>query len=363
MNFGLTPRRTLALAAVLVGVIFAPFAIGQKTPTIRPATSTPPSTLPATRTALQKLPVAPIKPQSLADLRAIEKRVEAVVQQNLTATVGLIVGNAQGSGVIVKGDGTILTAGHVAMEPDLDIIVILSDGKRVKGKTLGENHAIDSGMVKIVDPPKNGEWPHVEIGDSKNLQSGQWVVSMGHPGGYRTGRPPVVRLGRILLNYAEMIGTDCTLIGGDSGGPLFDLDGKLVGIHSRIGATSSTNIHVPVDTFMNTWDRLAGGDSWGGADFNLPGGPRRTVGPTLGITAIDDDNGAKVSKVNPQGPAQAAGLQVGDIVQRINGAVVKSTQDLVAAINKQRPNERVKLDVLREGKTVQISVKLGRKTR
>src|SRR5262249_56787918 len=106
-------------------------------------------------------------------------------------------------------------------------------------------------MIKI---PETGQYPHVEMGDSKSLQKGQWVVSLGQPGGFVPGRSPVLRLGRVINSTDSLIQTDCTLVGGDSGGPLFDLDGKVIGIHSRIGERISFNIHVPVATYRDEWD-------------------------------------------------------------------------------------------------------------
>jgi serine protease Do len=199
-------------------------------------------------------------PASVDDLRALEKQVQAVVAKVLPATVGVAIGPAQGSGVLVK-DRYVLTAGHVSGIPGRAATLRLADGRKLKGKTLGRNGDIDSGLIQVTD---EGKWPTAEIGKAADLKKGQWVVSIGHPGGYRANRSPVVRLGRVLTVNAGVIITDCALVGGDSGGPLFDLDGKVIGIHSRIGPSLAQNFHVPVDTYTATWDRLAKGESWGG---------------------------------------------------------------------------------------------------
>jgi serine protease Do len=200
-------------------------------------------------------------PEGLDDLRALEKRVQEVVAKVTPSVVSLVAGPSSGSGVIVR-DGLVLTAGHVSGQPDRDISIILPDGKRLKGKALGRNQSVDSGMVKIT---QEGTWPAVEIGKSFDLKKGQWVLTIAHPGGFRANRTPVVRLGRVLAVDAFVIQTDCPLVGGDSGGPLFDLDGKLVGINSRIGSAINQNFHVPADSFLSTWSRLARGESWGEA--------------------------------------------------------------------------------------------------
>ena len=102
---------------------------------------------------------------------------------------------------------------------------------------------------------------------SAEMKKNDWCVVTGHPGGFKTGRSPVVRVGRILeINNsvaAKYICTDCTLVGGDSGGPLFDMQGRVIGIHSQIRARITENVHVPVNTYRETFDRLAKGDVWG----------------------------------------------------------------------------------------------------
>jgi S1-C subfamily serine protease len=220
-------------------------------------------------------PVPALKavPENVDDLRALEKQVQAVIAKVQPATVGVMVGFAQGSGVIIK-DGYVLTAGHVSGKPGRPVIIRLPDGRKLKGKTLGRNDGIDSGLMKIEEA---GKFPSVEMGKSTALKKGQWVIAIGHPGGFRPNRTPVVRLGRVLSVASTGINTDCALVGGDSGGPLFDLEGKVVGIHSRIGPFNmSQNFHVPMDTYVTTWDRLAKGESWGstgpGQLVQSPGG-------------------------------------------------------------------------------------------
>ena len=201
----------------------------------------------------------------------MEMHTQKVLQKVIPAVVGVRVGQGQGSGVIVNEEGFILTAGHVSGKPGQTAIVILPDGTKLRAKTLGQNKGIDSGMVKIneedLKKKVNGKkLPFLDMGKSSELAKGQWVIGIGHPGGFRPNRTPVVRVGRILFANPFLIRTDCTLVGGDSGGPLFDMQGRVIGIHSRIGGFAITeNMHVPVDTFRKDWDKLARGDSWGTA--------------------------------------------------------------------------------------------------
>jgi len=304
---------------------------------------------PATRPTTNK---APITPANLADLRLIQQRVEDVVKKSMPATVAVMAGSGQGSGVIVSKDGWVLTAGHVTSEANRDISLILADGRRVKARTYGINLGIDSGLIKITD---KGDYPFVPLGTNKDMKAGQWVVALGHPGGYRKERPPVVRLGRVLMANSRMVGTDCTLIMGDSGGPLFDLDGNLIGIHSRIGAQATVNIHVPVDTYTQTWDRLANSETWGGGMLGLAGAPK----VMMGVLTEEHERGAKVVSLIDNGPAAKAGLKPGDIILKLGESAVKGPDELLGLMGRYRAGETVKLIVDREGKTEEVSVKLA----
>lgn len=204
-------------------------------------------------------------PRNLADLVAIEARVKAVAAKVLPSVVAVRVGESQGSGVVVSQDGYVLTAGHVAVSPAQPATFIFPDGKNAKGTTLGIHRRADAGLMKITDP---GPWPSLEMGTSADLEIGDWCVAVGHPLGYQEGRPPVVRVGRVLRAQGPLVQTDCPLVAGDSGGPLFDLDAKVIGINSRIAGSATMNFHVPVDVFRDVWERLVKGEAW---DEEVPG--------------------------------------------------------------------------------------------
>jgi hypothetical protein len=244
----------------------------------------------------QPVPLPPtltkLNPMGPDDLRAIEKQVQAVVAKVMPAVVGVRIGPGQGSGVIISPDGYVLTAGHVSGNPGRELHVILPDGRTLKAKALGRNGSMDSGLIKITD---KGPFPYVEMGKSSEVKRGQWVIAIGHPGGYRKNRPPVVRIGRVLAAGRSFLRTDCPLVGGDSGGPLFDMTGRVIGIHSRIGLTMNDNIDVPVDTYRQTWDRLARGESWGGMIGQLvysPGG--KTILEVEGKLSPDDPKDSRM---------------------------------------------------------------------
>lgn len=284
-------------------------------------------------------------PESVADLKSIQDRVQEVAKVAIPRVVGLRVGNANGSGVIISKEGYVLTAGHVSATPDRPVDIILHNGKVVRGKSLGRNVGIDSGLVKINE---GEDWDFAEMGDSDALKQGEWCIAIGHPGGYMRGRPPVVRLGRIISASERVVWTDATLVGGDSGGPLFDMNGKVIAIHSRISAPTSNNFHVPVETYRKTWDRLAAGEDWTDRQFN--------IGSFAGFSAEPDAKGAKVTSVAENSPATLAGFQIGDIVTKFDGAAVKNLNQILETINKKRPNDQVEIELLREGKPVKVTL-------
>ena len=154
-------------------------------------------------------------PTDVADLRAIESQVVKLADRIRNATVGIIVGDSQGSGVIVSADGIVLTAAHVVAGAGRKVSIVLADGRRVAGRSLGINAAADTALVQILD---HGPFPACQISDMRTVKLGDWCLATGHPGGYQAGRPPVMRLGRIVAMHETFLQTDCPLLGGDSGG-------------------------------------------------------------------------------------------------------------------------------------------------
>jgi serine protease Do len=298
-----------------------------------------------------KLPAAFDKPapENVEDLKAIQQQVKKVLEKVIPCTVGVRIGAAQGSGVIVSKDGYVLTAGHVSGTPGRDCTLVFQDGKTVKAKTLGANRGIDSGMIKIVEEK---EWPFLEMGKSADLKPGQWVIATGHPGGFKTGRSPVVRLGRILSNNKSSVTTDCTLVGGDSGGPLFDMYGKVIGIHSRIGMTITSNVHVPVDTYRETWDALVKGEELNGSNPNQP---------YLGVQGDPDAKDCTITEVLQGSPAEKAGIKPKDIVTMFDGQKIEKFDDLGNLIRKKKPGDEVAVDILRGEEKLTLKVKLGKR--
>ena len=190
-------------------------------------------------------------------------------------------------------------------------------------------------------------FPYLDLGISKDLKDGQWVIAVGHPGGLDKDRGMVVRVGRIINRREVAIRTDCTLVGGDSGGPLVDMDGNLIAIHSRIGSRLQDNLHVPVDVYSDTWDMLLSGYKIGESGW-------------LGLTV---NSGSRlVSSVADKGPAAKAGVHAGDIITAVDGKKVADKVEIGDALSTRYPYEKISLTLRRGSKEVDVYVTLGEKS-
>ena len=391
--------RPNGLVVLLIGCLGWP-AIAQVAPpppasrssTTRPSTrpaaaatrSVPAIGRPATMPSAVNKPL----PETVEDLRALQRQVREVVAKVSPTVVGLQIAGGQGSGVIITDDGFVLTAAHVSGTPGRNVTVFLSDGRRVSGKTMGAHNDMDAGLIQITDPGPlpDGKWPTAALGSSSGLRIGQWCLAMGHPGGFRNGRTAPLRLGRVLETRVNAIRTDCTLVGGDSGGPLFDLHGRVIGIHSRIGGSFSDNLHVPVDAFRNGWMRLASGEQWGeafwqgrrgrgGGGGGGGGGPGsgggtpapRSAGAYLGVeVARVEEPGrpplCRVDQVYAGSPARRAGFRAGDVIEKFDGGTIRTPGNLQAMLELREPGATVDVVVRRGGEgRVTLTVKLARR--
>jgi len=309
-------------------------------------------------------PARTTSPGSLAELRALEAQIKVVVDKTMPSTVAILIPGGAGSGVIVSEDGLVLTAAHVIGKPGRSVMFLLADGTIVRGKSLGVSRTNDSGMAKITDKPptdakwagaKDGKWLAAEMGksDDKNLKGGQWLVALGHHGGPQKDRTPPLRVGRYekMLNpYRDegyRLRTDCALVGGDSGGPLFDLSGKVVGIHSKISFALSSNMHVPIDTYRTEWDKLVKGENIGRTPVEI------------GFTLDDEAEEPTIKTVTPDGTADKAGLKVGDVIVKVDREKIASADDFEQQHHGFDPGQTVTLTVVRDEKTLTLKMTTG----
>jgi serine protease Do len=298
--------------------------------------------------------------RDLKDLQLLEGKVAAVSAKVLPATVALLSDRtgASGSGVIVSEDGLVLTAAHVIQGAE-SVLVVFPDGKQVQGKVLGANYSRDMAMVKIQD---KGRWPFVKTGNSKALGAGDWVVGLGHSAGFDAARTPPVRFGRVVSKGpGNFLTTDCTLIGGDSGGPLFDLDGNIVAIHSSIGKSLSNNNHTGIDGFREDWDRMLAGETWGSLSLNPFANPEMPV-LGIGMAMMRGVRGVIVENVVQGSPAAAAGVRTGDVIRVIDGSEVRDGGELLQILAKRQAGDVVKLSVRRGKSDIEMKVTLKRRS-
>ena len=211
----------------------------------------------------------------------------------------------------------------------------------------------------MVQLQPDGEWPFVALGDSRDTKVGDFVISLGHAGGYDALRSPPVRFGRVVaLNPLGFIGTDCALIGGDSGGPLFNLEGEVIGIHSSIGASLMANNHTGVQNFKTDWDRLEKGETWGRLTMNPLMNPDR---PVIGFNVAGAvAGGVELAEVYPDSPADVVGMRRGDVVSKIEGQQVRNLRELQGVLSGHEPGNEVEVTFIREGESMTRKIKLAR---
>ena len=293
--------------------------------------------------------------ENVEELKRVQSKVADVVGRVMPACVSISDGVGAGSGVIVSADGLILTAGHVMTESPL-YEIILPSGQTVKAKPLGRNLDIDAGMLQIIGDSST-VWPHVNIERTKPLRRREWVVSLGHSGGFEIGRTPPVRTGRVLKVSREQIVTDAVLIGGDSGGPLFNLNGDLVGIHSSIGDTIAENRHVSMPAFLKGWDQMKAGKRWGELATlvePIPTKRRGVIGVRVDLTAPN----CKIRIVNSGSSAEEAGVLVDDVVLQFANTRINDGRHLIEVIKRHNAGDICKMQVLRNSKVMEFEIQL-----
>jgi len=304
--------------------------------------------------------------ETVDSFREREAKIESVAELVAPAVIGM--GSDKtgpiGSAVIISEDGLILTAGHVNQGTGDDIIVYLHDGRELRAEALGANFSRDASMARILE---KGKYPFVELRKETPVELGEWVVAMGHTAGFQLDRPAPVRVGRVSEPLSRgmikgYIKTDCTLAGGDSGGPLFDLDGKLVGIHSQIGFNLLENMHVPMQAYVDKWDAMEAGRREGqlGGPTAIPGlNAKKEKKPFLGVNIDREAEGVLVKAVVEDSAAADAGLEEGDIILSVDGEELAEYADLVAEIKERDIGDKMKLVVKRGDDEKTIKLKLG----
>lgn len=292
-------------------------------------------------------------PQTLGDFREIQGALQSHLERTRSATICLQMGGSSGSAVIISEDGLVLTAAHVTGKVDEEIKVIMEDGREFTGRSLGLNSETDSAMLQIEG---DGPFPFVEVDLKDTTKLGDWVFSLGHSGGFDKARGVNVRVGRLVREAETTIQSDCMLIGGDSGGPLFNMSGELIGIHSRVGASREESMHVPLREFQDHWNELKTGKFIGEGGFAKKSKPGTGF---LGVvTEESDEGGLKVTEIWEDGVADKAGLKVGDLITEIAGE--KATTELMTnKLAELGAGDKLKIKWTRGEETKEETIKLG----
>jgi serine protease Do len=261
-----------------------------------------------------------------------------------------------GSGFIVSTDGYIVTNAHV-VDNAKTVTVRLTDKRELEAEIVGADKLSDVALLKV----KADNLPTVQLGDSDKLDVGQWVVAIGAPFGldHTATQGIVSALSRSLPSetYVPFIQTDAAVNPGNSGGPLFNLQGQVVGVNSQIysrsGGYMGVSFAIPINVVKNVTDQLKNGGQvsrgWLGVEI-------QNVDPKLAQSlALSNTNGALVASVLPSSPADKAGVQAGDVITSFNTRMVESANTLPLLVGNTAIGQSVPLEVWRAGKTVALN--------
>lgn len=269
-------------------------------------------------------------------------------------------GQSLGSGVITSSDGYILTNAHVIANAD-EIVVKLHDNREFDAEVVGIDERSDVGLLKI----DATDLPTAEIGDSSELKVGEWLLAIGAPFGldYTATQGIVSALDRSLPNdtYTSFIQTDVAVNPGNSGGPLFNADGEVVGINSQIfsrtGGYMGLSFAVPINTATEIARQLR---ESGKVERGYLGVTVQPVDRGLAESfGLDKTIGALVADVMPDSPAAEAGFQAGDVILEFNGNPVEESSDLPPLVGRTPVGSEADVLIMREGERQTLNVTVG----
>ncbi len=269
----------------------------------------------------------------------------------------------QGSGFIISPDGLILTNHHVVEGAD-ELTVHLPDKRVFKAKLIGSDAKTDVAVIKV-DAKR---LPTVKIGSSDKVKVGEWVAAIGAPFGLdNTVTQGIVSAKSRNLEgdqFVPFIQTDVAVNPGNSGGPLFNLKGEVIGINSQIFSTSGgfmgLSFAIPIDLAVQIKDQLVKG---GKVHRGRIGVVMQPLTPDLAESlGLPNAKGALVVQLEDKGPAQKAGMQEGDLIVEFNGTPIGDSNDLSRAVANTKPNSKVNIKVMRNGKPVDLSLKVAELT-
>jgi serine protease Do len=268
---------------------------------------------------------------------------------------------ARGSGFIIDANGTIVTNNHVVKDA-ASVSVTLDDGKQLPARVLGRDPRTDIAVLKI---ESDHPLPYILLGNSRDVKPGEWVVAMGNPfglgGSVTAGIVSAVSRDIGAGPYDQFIQVDAPINQGNSGGPLFTQDGKVIGMNTAIlspsGGSVGIGFAIPSDMIRTVSAQLE-------QDGHVTRGYVGVEAQALkGVTAkalhLSEDAGALLAGVQPDSPAAKAGLQPGDVIQAVNGTGIKGPRELALNVANIKPGDDAHLTILRDGKVRQVDLKVG----
>ena len=266
----------------------------------------------------------------------------------------------EGSGFIISAAGHVLTNAHVVADAD-SITVLLRDGETAAATVLGFDRNMDIALLQLEG---DEVWPHVELGSSSDLKVGDWVVAMGNPLGLgHTVTAGIVSakgrvLGQDMYGNEDYIQTDAAINQGNSGGPLFDLEGRVVGMNTAIIAGANTiGFSIPSDLLSSVIAEL---EDEGHIRRGYLGVEPVMLTPELAkLAGVNTTQGALIKQIFAGTPAIKAGLLEGDVVVSVDDMPIAEPGDLIKAIGNKRAGETVQLEILRGAKQQRVKLKLG----
>ncbi|HXV10659.1 MAG TPA: DegQ family serine endoprotease [Burkholderiales bacterium] len=265
-----------------------------------------------------------------------------------------------GSGFIVSRDGYVLTNAHVVRDAD-EVTVRLTDKREFKAKVIGTDPQTDLAVLKI----EASELPTVKLGNSQDIKVGEWVVAIGSPFGFENSVTAgiVSAKGRALPDgtYVPFIQTDVAVNPGNSGGPLFNLKGEVIGINSQIysrtGGYQGLSFAIPIDLATKIQDQLV---RYGKVTRGRIGVTIQEMNQSLAESfGLKEPAGALVGSVDSSGPAARAGIEPGDVILKIDDKAVARSIDLSSYVADLKPGSTAKLEVWRKGAKRQMTVTVG----
>jgi len=268
--------------------------------------------------------------------------------------------HAQGSGFLISADGLVLTNAHV-VDGAKEVTVKLSDHREYKAKVLGADRSSDIAVLKI----DGHELPTVTLGNSDQLGVGDYVLAIGEPFGLEeTATAGIVSAkGRSLPGdgYVPFIQTDAAVNPGNSGGPLFDANGSVIGINAQIysnsGGFQGVSFAIPINLAMQVKDQIVKTGKVAHARLGVEVQPlNQSLAESF---KLKTPNGALVAKVTPDSAAEKAGIKVGDVILNFNGQPVLDAGQLSQRVGVMTPGDKASLEIWRDGKSLSLTATIG----